>query len=199
MLWRDPICARWWNRSHSSRVWLRAIVHSEWIDQHVFFHSYMWSWCHIAICLLGFLSISSQWFLSVPVACRPRLHLPSKRFCPSPSWLSISSSTLEAQSRSCGTSNIIISFQTGLILCFARFVCFFFSFRAWCFSVTLTDMSAGAENKCHLLKDGLQISVLSDISSWPPRILTIIAILSIHIIRTYIVGQLVNIDIHKNG
>lgn len=125
----------------------------------------MWSWCHIAICLLGFLSISSQWFLSVPTACRPRLHLPSKRFCPSVSWLSISSSTLEAQSRSWGTSNMIISFHTGLILCLACFVCFFFSFKAWCFSVTLTDISAGTRIRFGHMKAVLRCQYFLS-SSW---------------------------------
>lgn len=139
----NSLCVRVWDVKQNSFFLGLRPGYWTWQDQHFHLVIYMWSWCHIAICLLGFLSISSQWFLSVPTACRPRLHLPSKRFCPSASWLSISSSTLEAQSRSWGTSNMIISFHTGLILCFACFVCFFFSFKAWCFSVTLTDISAG--------------------------------------------------------
>lgn len=107
---------------------------------------YRCSWCHMAICRRGFLSISSQWLRSEPEACRPRLQWPSTQLCPSSSWPSTSSSTLEACSRSSGSSNMIISFHTGLILCLARFVCFFFSFRAWCFKVTLTETS-GQEQK----------------------------------------------------
>ena len=95
----------------------------------------------MAICRRGFFSISSQWLRSEPEACRPRLQWPSTQLCPSAPRPSTSSSTLEARSRSSGSSNMIISFHTGLILCLARFVCFFFSFRAWCFKVTLTETS----------------------------------------------------------
>ena len=108
---------------------------------------YRCSWCHMAICRRGFLSISSQWLRSEPEACRPRLQCPSAQLCPSALWPSTSSSTLEARSRSSGSSNMIISFHTGLILCLARFVCFFFSFRAWCFKVTLTETSGEGQSR----------------------------------------------------